>query len=89
VSNRVEHWFNRRYGISRRDVYLIRTETAWQALGRAGGADGREVAYYFDLEDEARAMLQRLRDTVPPEMSNWAEMTAWRFRPTEPPDLRR
>jgi hypothetical protein len=44
---RVEHWFNRRYGVRRRDVYLIRTETGWQVLGREGGAEGREVTHYF------------------------------------------
>ncbi|MFI7598994.1 hypothetical protein [Actinoplanes sp. NPDC049681] len=38
----VEHWFNRRYGMNRRDVYLLRTETGWQVLGRKGGADGTE-----------------------------------------------
>lgn len=59
----MEHWFNRRYGTARRDVYLIRTATGWQVLGREGGADGREVAHYFDREADARAMLQRMRDT--------------------------
>ena len=32
-------------------------------------------------EDQARAMLQRMRDTVQPELSNWAQMTIHR-----PPD---
>jgi hypothetical protein len=76
VAERVEHWFNRRYGLSRRDVFLLRTETGWQVLGRQGGADGEEVAHYFDREDEARRMLQRMLDTVPPELANWAKMTA-------------
>jgi hypothetical protein len=53
VGERVEHWFNRRYGVSRRDVYLLRTPTGWQVLGR-GGADGAEVVYYFDDEQPAR-----------------------------------
>ena len=57
MAERVEHWFNRRYGMSRRDVFLLRTETGWQVLGRQGGADGQEVAHYFDREDDARAML--------------------------------
>lgn len=43
VRDRVERWFNRRYTASRRDTYLIRTDTGWQVLGREGGADGREV----------------------------------------------
>ena len=75
VAERVEHWFNRRYGSSRRDVYLLRTETGWQVLGREGGADGREVVHYFGDEATARAMLQRMLDTVAPELSNWARMT--------------
>jgi hypothetical protein len=75
VAERVEHWFNRRYGVSRRDVYLLRTETGWQVVGREGGADGREVTHYFDDEDEARRMVQRMRGTVPPELSNWAKMS--------------
>jgi hypothetical protein len=74
MAERVEHWFNRRYGVGRRDVYLLRTPTGWQVLGRHGGADGREVTYYFDGEDQARLMLHRLLDTVPGEESNWAKM---------------
>jgi hypothetical protein len=76
MAERVEHWFNRRYGVGRRDVYLLRTETGWQVLGRRGGADGQEVVHYFDHETDARAMLQRMLDSVPPELSNWAKMTA-------------
>jgi hypothetical protein len=76
VAERVEHWFNRRYGPNRRDVYLLRTETGWQVLGRVGGADGPEVTHYFDLEADARAMLKRMKATVPPEVSDWAEMAA-------------
>jgi hypothetical protein len=76
VSKQVEHWFNRRWGIGRRDVYLIRTETGWQVLGREGGADGREVARYFETEELARKMVKRMLDTVPPELANWADMAA-------------
>ncbi len=78
MQERVEHWFNRRYGPSRRDVYLLRTETGWQVLGRRGGADGTEVTRYLDREDDARAMLRRMLETVPPELSNWAQMIATR-----------
>jgi hypothetical protein len=81
VAKRVEHWFNRRYGTGRRDVYLLRTGTGWQVLGREGGADGREVVHYFDDEATARAMLCRMLDTVPPEPSNWASMTRHPRRP--------
>jgi hypothetical protein len=76
MAQRVEHWFNRRYGMSRRDIYLLRTESGWQVLGRLGGADGQEAVHYFDDEAGARAMLQRMLDSVPPELSNWAKMTA-------------
>jgi hypothetical protein len=81
VADQVEHRFNRRYGIGRHDVYLIRTETGRQVVGRAGEADGREVVHYFDGEADARVMLQRIRDTVPPELASWAEMTAYQDRP--------
>ncbi|MFI7598404.1 hypothetical protein [Actinoplanes sp. NPDC049681] len=60
--------------MNRRDVYLLRTETGWQVLGRRGGADGTEVAHYFEREEDARLMLQRMLDTVAPELSNWAKM---------------
>jgi hypothetical protein len=63
-------------GLGRRDVYLLRTETGWQVLGRQGGADGQEVTHYFDREDEARRMLRRMLDTVPSELSEWVKMTA-------------
>jgi hypothetical protein len=81
MAERVEHRFNRRYGMARRDVFLLRTETGWQVLGRQGGADGQEVVHYFDQEDDARAMLRRMLVAVPPELSNWARMTQFRNRP--------
>ncbi len=75
VAERIEHWFNRRYGLNRRDVYLLRTPTGWQVVGRQGGADGQTVTHYFTQEDQARAMMKRMRDTVPQELSNWAKIT--------------
>jgi predicted transcriptional regulator len=62
--------------VNRRGVFLLRTETGWQVLGRQGRADGQEVAHYFDQEDDARAMLV----AVPPELSDWAKMTQLRSR---------
>jgi hypothetical protein len=75
MAERVEHWFNRRYGVRRRDVFLVRTETGWQVVGRQGGADGQGVTHYFDRENDARAMLRRMIETVPAELSDWAKMT--------------
>ena len=75
MAERVEHWFNRRYGMARRDVFLLRTETGWQVLGRIGGSDGQEVTHYFDREDDARRMVQRMLATAPAEQSDWAKMT--------------
>jgi hypothetical protein len=75
MAERVEHWFNRRYGKGRRDVYLLRTETGWQVLGRLGGSDGHQVTHYFDREDDARTMLQRMLDTTPAPFANWGKMT--------------
>jgi hypothetical protein len=75
MARRGEHWFNRRYGVNRRDVFLMRTDTGWQVVGRQGGADGQEVTRYYDTEGEARAMLQRMLDTVAAELSDWAKMT--------------
>jgi hypothetical protein len=40
-----------------------------------GGADGQEVAHYFDHEDDGRETLSRMLETVPPELSNWAKMS--------------
>lgn len=57
-----------------RDVYLIRTPTGWQVLGREGGADGHEITDYFDLEDDARRTLQRVLDAAPEQLENWALM---------------
>jgi hypothetical protein len=75
MAERVEHWFNRRYSSGRRDVYLLRTETGWQVVGRLGGSDGQQVTHYFDHEDDARTMLQRMLDTTPAPFANWARMT--------------
>jgi hypothetical protein len=49
--------------------------TGWQVVGRQGGADGQTVTHYFTQEDQARAMLQRMRDTVPSVLSNQAKIT--------------
>jgi hypothetical protein len=50
MGERVEHWFNRRYGMNRRNVFLTRTPTGSpQVLDRVGGAEGRDVTHYFDL----------------------------------------
>jgi hypothetical protein len=86
MAERVEHWFNRRYGVSRRDVYLIRTDTGWQILGRVGGSQGAEAVHYFDDEVAAREMLQRMLAGVPPELANWAEFE--KVARKRPPDRR-
>ncbi|MFI5888498.1 hypothetical protein ACIA5D_00070 [Actinoplanes sp. NPDC051513] len=57
---------------------LLHTSTGWQVIGREGGADEKEVAHYFDDEEQARHMLKRMLDTVRPELANWAQMTASR-----------
>lgn len=75
---RVEHWFNRRYGMRRRDVYLLRLPIGWQVLGRIGGAEGQEVTHFFDHEADARAMLKAMLDRTPHGEDNWAQMTAGR-----------
>lgn len=81
VGERVEHWFNRRYGRARRDVYLIRTGTGWQVLGRQGGADGQEALHYYDREDQARAMLTRMMETVQYDEADFALMPSPKSRP--------
>ena len=79
MAKTVEHWFNRRWGMARRDVYLLRTETGWQVLGREGGTNGREVAYYFDREEEARGMVEALKQHVPSQFANWAKVSERHF----------
>jgi hypothetical protein len=44
-------------------------------VGRLGGSDGQQVTHYFDREDEARRMLQRMLDTTPAAFANWGKMT--------------
>ena len=82
MADYVEHWFNRRYGANRRDVYLIRTPSGWQVLGRVGGADGAEVVHYRDEEGDARRLLDRMLAMVPAGLDDWAQMTAYRERPS-------
>lgn len=78
----VEHWSNKRYGISRRDIFLLRTPTGWQVVGRIGGSSDREVTHYFDDESEARLMVQAMRDRVPGQLATWALMP---HTPPRPP----
>jgi hypothetical protein len=75
MKQQVEHWFNRRWGIARRDVYLLQTPAGWQILGCEGGSGGREVTHYFDREDDARLMLQRMLNTVAPQLRDWRQIT--------------
>ncbi len=70
----VEHWFNRRYRAARRDIYLRRDSFGWYVRARHGGADGTEVTHTFTAEAEARAMVERLKKTVPAEEADWALM---------------
>ena len=65
---------HRRYHAARRDIYLLRTETGWQVVGRIGGSDGQEVMHYFDDEADARTMVQAMRDRAPHGEDNWALM---------------
>ena len=77
MAEQVEHWLNRRWGLRPPRRLPVRTATGWQVRGRQGGGDGHEVTHYFDQADQARAMLQRMLETVPAEPANWAQMTAW------------
>ena len=70
----LEHWFNRRWRVGRRDVYLTRDDRGWHVRARRGGPDGVEVVHHFTDEADAHAMLLRLLETAPPEESNWAKM---------------
>jgi hypothetical protein len=79
MSKTIEHWFNHQWGMARRDVYLLRTETGWQALGRRGGTNGREFVYYFDHEDDARTMVEAFKQHVPAQLANWALITERQF----------
>ena len=62
----VEHWFNRRWRVGRRDVYLTRDDSGWHVKARRGGWDGVEVVHDFTSEADAQAMLLRALETAPP-----------------------
>lgn len=81
MAGHVDHWVNRRWGRGRRDVFLNRTPTGWQVVGREGGSDSREVVHYFDDEETAHAMVERIMETVPPQFADFRLMT-----PTRPPE---
>ena len=81
MAQQVEHWFNRRYGANRRDLYLISTGVGWQVVGRVGGAEGRSVPHYFDTEPQAREMLLHMRAAVPDGQGDWVQVTAQQLRP--------
>ncbi|WP_250002111.1 hypothetical protein [Actinoplanes sp. M2I2] len=72
--DRVEHWFNRKYRDGRRDIYLDRTRTGWQVVGRIGGADGTHIIHDFGTESDARTMLERMRESAPDGENGWALM---------------
>ena len=72
---KVEHWFNSRSDLGRRDIYLLRTENGWQVLGRLGGFGGHEVTYQLADERDARAMVKRMRDATPLRFSSWIKLS--------------
>jgi hypothetical protein len=80
----VEQWNNRKWGMARRKIDLLRTETGWQVRGRQGGDDGREVVHYFDREEDAHAMVEVMKRAVPPQLANWTKMTERRPPPAAP-----
>lgn len=82
MARQVEHWFNHKWAAARRDVYLLRIEPGWQARRREGGNDRREVVYDFDLEHDARAMVEALKAKIPPELRNWSQVTERQPPPT-------
>lgn len=73
-TEQVEHWFNRRWRVGRRDVYLIRDDHGWHVKTRRGGPDGTEVVHDFTSQADAQAMLLRALETAPPGEDNWARM---------------
>jgi hypothetical protein len=75
MTGHVEHWFNRLWGHGRRDVFLNRTPTGWQVVGREGGSEGREVVHYFDNEATAHATVEWMKETVPPQLANFKLMS--------------
>ncbi|MCY1144042.1 hypothetical protein OWR29_39115 [Actinoplanes sp. Pm04-4] len=75
MAERIEHHFNRVWRAGRRDIYLLRTETGWQVVGRVGGSEGQVVTYEFDDEKTARQMVQRLRMTAPQGQDDWVLMS--------------
>jgi hypothetical protein len=80
----VEQWNNRKWGIARRKIDLIQTETGWQVGGHQGADDARDVVHYFDHEEDARAMVEAMKQAVPPQLATWARVTD-RKPPPAPP----
>ena len=70
----VEHWFNRRWRVGRRDVYLTHDESGWHVKARRGGWDGVEVVHDFATEADAQAMVLRALETAPDGENDWARM---------------
>jgi hypothetical protein len=58
----VAHWFNRRWRVGRRDVFLMHDQS------------GAEVVHDFTDEADAQTMVLRLLETGPPEESDRGRM---------------
>ncbi|RZU75867.1 hypothetical protein EV384_4439 [Micromonospora kangleipakensis] len=66
-------WWNGNWGrIARRDIWLLSDGHRWRVRGRLGGDGGREVAYEFDDEQQARAMVNRMMET---SAGAWRDLT--------------
>jgi hypothetical protein len=58
--------------MARRDIWLMYDGKRWQVRGRLRGDGGSEVAYQFDDEASARAMVDRMMKT---SAGTWRDLT--------------
>jgi hypothetical protein len=58
--------------MARRDIWLMYDGQRWQVRGHLRGDGGPEVAYQFDDETSARAMVNRMMKT---SAGTWRDLT--------------
>jgi len=78
----VGRWWNRKWErVARRDIWLTSDGRRWSVRARHGGDGGDEVAYEFDRDYQARAMVDRLKAAAPGEWKDLTKLMAREQRP--------
>lgn len=66
-------WWNGKYGIARRDIWLYRTDRGWRVEACAGGERGKVWSHRYQVEQEARSTVAGMLERTVAD--GWRDLT--------------